>query len=112
MHEFVYRHDTDGELTLRRIGDEVRLRCRWPFDLSSDEWIELSNRFVAANYDRGLIDLKRTGHAKLDGITGGGLQFHVLQDGFVDIVAIDAQTTAATRFITRLDVRIDALELR
>jgi len=63
----------------------VILRCNWPFDLDTDEWICIQNRYSAADYARAVSDAasnaRRTG--KADGISGGLLEITQLNSGFL-----------------------------
>jgi len=69
---FVCRHPVDGEVSLTLEGDAVKLRCRWPFDRSADEWIELSNTFRLQGYRGALTKLRLGESVTIPGVFAGG----------------------------------------
>jgi hypothetical protein len=75
---FTYKHQIDGIITLDRSGEEVQLRCHWPFDLESDEWIDISNRFPLAEYRQAIRDAASRGAGSVGGVNGGYL--HIRKD--------------------------------
>lgn len=105
-----YRHPVDGEIRIDRIGEQVRLVCRWPADLSEDEWIELSNRFNADVYSqeiRRLNDRKAT-TIHIPGERHGELVLSITGDGRVEIDAVDGRSAAPPRVIMKLDLAPEA----
>lgn len=61
------------------------LRCSWPFDFDTDEWIYIENRYSASDYSKAISDAatgnKGTGRAC--GINGGFLEITQINSGFL-----------------------------
>lgn len=76
------RHATEGFFELVTLNGFVDLRCHWPVDLQSDEWIDIQNRFAIAGYLRAVDDAMSTGSGEAKGITGGSLRIISTREGF------------------------------
>ncbi len=74
-----------GYFELAAEGGLVVLRCSWPFDFTTDEWIYIKNRYYAAEYSKAVSDAaaedKRTG--KVRGVNGGFLAVTQVNSGFL-----------------------------
>jgi len=51
--------------------DTAQLSCRWPFDISTDEFVEFSNTFAADQVRTMLDDLRKIGHGRAEAIHHG-----------------------------------------
>lgn len=74
-----------GYFELAAEGGLVVLRCSWPFDFTTDEWVYIKNRYDAIDYSKAVSDAaakdKRAGKAY--GINGGFLEVTQLNSGFL-----------------------------
>jgi len=53
--------------------DVVVFRCKWPFDLDTNEWIEIENQFDRVKYVRAIESLIAHGAVKIEGKGSGYL---------------------------------------
>ena len=77
-------HPVDGRilLTLDAGRDLVALSCRWPFDLSTDEWIEIENEYALDGYRAAVADVSSSGSGNVTGVLGGYLKISRTSSGF------------------------------
>lgn len=78
----VDRHPAGGFVELVFDGDFIVLRCRWPLDLSEDDWIDIHNRYHVSNYQRAVDNAMANGTGKAPGVDGGFLEIGSVKDGF------------------------------
>jgi hypothetical protein len=76
------RHPAEGFFELVTLNGFVDLRCHWPVDLQSDEWIDIQNQFAMADYLRAVDDAMSTGSGEAKGVTGGCLRIISTLEGF------------------------------
>jgi hypothetical protein len=60
----------EGSVALLASAEAVRLECRWPFDLSEDDWISITNEFARQDFERALDSLQSDGEAQVEGAFG------------------------------------------
>jgi hypothetical protein len=71
---FTYKHHVDGSIDiLRKSNGLVEIRCRWPFDLQTDEWIEIQSTFRLLDYTNAVRNAFGTGRGEASGVSGGAL---------------------------------------
>jgi hypothetical protein len=79
------RYSLQGYFELAAEGGTVVLRCSWPFDSDTDEWIYIENRYYAPDYLKAISDAatgdKGAGRAR--GINGGSLEITQINSGFL-----------------------------
>ena len=77
--------EDEGYFELAVEGDEVVLRCSWPFDLDADEWIYIKNRYYASDYSKAISDAaaRKKGTGNACGIDGGFLEITQINSGFL-----------------------------
>ena len=73
-YRFEFTHPTDGRLILTGQHGTVVLNCHWPFDLDSDDWIDIHNTFRAEDYARAIDNALLNGEGMVRGIDGGFLK--------------------------------------
>jgi hypothetical protein len=73
-YRFEFNHPRDGRLTLAGQQGAVVLSCHWPFDLDSDDWIDIHNRFPVEDYARAVDSALLNGEGLVRGIDGGFLK--------------------------------------
>jgi hypothetical protein len=78
----VDRHPAGGYFEFVFDGDFIVLRCRWPFDLSEDEWISIQNRYRVSSYQRAVDNAMANGTGKAQGVDGGFLEIASVNEGF------------------------------
>jgi len=59
-----------GSISIEREHDDVVLRVHWPFDRSSDEWVDLSTWLPVAGVRRAISEGSR-GEARVEGSKPG-----------------------------------------
>jgi hypothetical protein len=79
------RYSLHGYFELAAEGGTVVLRCSWPFDFDTDDWIYIENRYHVSDYSKAISDAatgnKGTGKAR--GINGGFLEITRINSGFL-----------------------------
>jgi hypothetical protein len=68
-----HAHPVDGHFEINQNGDRITVICRWPFDLETDEWIDIENEFDASTYSSAVADAIATGRGEARGLTGGSI---------------------------------------
>lgn len=104
-----YKHAVEGALTFAATPSVVVLRCEWPFDRSTDEWIRLSNDFDRDTFVRAVERLVVSGSAALFGRRGGQLLLNLLPNKQVEIDFSDPSPVAPTRLQLLLNIDPTAL---
>jgi hypothetical protein len=94
---FVRKHPVDGKVSLTLEGESVKLRCRWPFDRSTDEWIELSNAFCLQGYVGALSNLGIGESVTIPGVSAGTIEVTLTEHG-VRLHMMDAQNERPTQY--------------
>lgn len=62
------KHPVEGEITIEDLNGNLKVRCRWPFDLQLDDFIEISLSIDAAQSAEFVRELTENNHATvLDG---------------------------------------------
>ena len=97
---FRRQHHVRGEVFLELDGDFVNLRCQWPFDLATDEWIKISNRFRLADYLRATQALAFPGEHTVPGIEAGEVGFEVINDQTIRFRIVGTGRIRPTEFQT------------
>jgi hypothetical protein len=102
---FVRRHPAtaEGQISLAVDRELVRLSCKWPADLLTDEWIELSNAFRFGDYAAAVERLRTEKSVTVPAVGTGSLTVSVTAAG-VKLEMIDSAGNAPTR----LDWEFDA----
>lgn len=77
----IQQHPLDGYLEISFAAATVTLRCHWPADFDSNEWIDISNSFDREGYVRMVGDAMTAGTGQVTGIAGGHLTIRVVGDG-------------------------------
>ncbi len=98
-HQHPQRSEGNFVIELRR--DEVVVRCHWPFDLETEEWIDITNSFARDDYAHWVDDLSRQDTARVNGVRGGFLEGTHLRDKVrleVSAATDDAPTRLALNF--------------
>lgn len=67
---FVFNHSVEGFVRFSRRKDRVLVTCHWPFDLDTDEWIDIEGDYAASAYDHGVASFLTNGEAKIEGTYG------------------------------------------
>jgi hypothetical protein len=106
---FVRRHNVDGEMYLEREGDFVNFYCRWPFDTSTNEWIDIRNRFRLLDYVREVRALSERRSATVMGVDSGLISFKLDSRGKIRVHAMDAARHEPPSFYTSLDAKPEQL---
>ncbi|HEY7011477.1 MAG TPA: hypothetical protein VH480_01880 [Streptosporangiaceae bacterium] len=75
-------HPAGGHCEIVGGSGLVVLRCHWPFDSDSDEWIDIENIYLATSYLRAVNDAMTSGSGLAHGIAGGLIRITALDDGF------------------------------
>lgn len=104
-----YRHPVEGSMSWTKEGDVVRFSCRWPFDLSTDEWIEVSNELDHATYVRELDTLRKVGHCLIKGKRSGCMEFTVISSDRIRLGLFDQETVRPTSLQLTLAVTVGDL---
>jgi hypothetical protein len=78
-------YPSQGYFELAAEGHTVALRCNWPLDFTTDEWIDIKNRYYALDYSKAVSDAAATdrGAGKAYGINGGFLEITQINSGFL-----------------------------
>jgi hypothetical protein len=79
---FIHSHANDGEVSLSLHDDQVRLNCRWPFDLESNDYVSIKNIYRATDYVEAVRAALGGKKARAEGIKGGFLEISPRQTGF------------------------------
>jgi hypothetical protein len=75
-----HKHPVDGLIEIfRGPQSPVKLFCRWPLDLDTDEWMDVRDTFSPANYSAAVEEAAATGHGAATGERGGSIAFDVLE---------------------------------
>ena len=99
-----YEHPVDGEISLTVVKNVVRFACRWPFDLSTDEWIHVHNEFECDTYAREVAQLTETGRARVEGRDSGHIAFAALSADEVQVDVLGVGGERACGFQVRLQL--------
>ena len=67
------RHPADGYFEIYQNADKVTVRCKWPFDVAADDWIEIQNAFKIADYASAVALAQVSGRGEAPGIEGGSI---------------------------------------
>lgn len=90
---YQWNHPTTGTLTLGSDGTTVRLSCHLPFDVQTNEWIDVSNSFALRDYCSMIRKLsKRPVHIQWN---GSELTLKVIGKGLVEVSV--SETTGSQR---------------
>jgi hypothetical protein len=76
-------HPADGYFEFVAFEEVVALRCHWPLDLVTNEWVDIQNHYLIADYLQGVGDAISTGSGEVLGVSGGYLKILSTADGFV-----------------------------
>jgi len=87
----VYKHPVEGEILLSLAGDTICFSCRWPFDLSTDEWIYINNEFDREAYIHNLTALPEKSTVKIKGKQSGHIKFTILPSGKIKLNVASSQ---------------------
>lgn len=61
---FEIRHSVEGEVRFVRSNDSLCIRVHWPFDMSTDEWIEMTLQVPFSDVHAALSDVLDRGSAR------------------------------------------------
>lgn len=86
-----------GALKITRERDEVRIDCRWPFDLQEDEWIYIVTDVSVTDFIDCLEALRVGEASHVDGIRGGFIELAPHRDGGSSLEVADRFGRAPTR---------------
>jgi hypothetical protein len=76
-------HPAGGFLEFVASNDVVALRCHWPVDLNTDDWVDIQNDYQLPSYLQAVDDSMSTGKGEAQGISGGYLRVSSIADGFI-----------------------------
>jgi len=79
------RYSLQGYFELATEGGVVVLRCSWPFDYDTEEWIYIENRYNSFDYAKAIADAAASdkGTGRAGGISGGFLEITRINSGFL-----------------------------
>ena len=63
-------HPVEGSLVFSREGDHVTVRCRWPYDLKEDLWININDHYCYPDFLAGVEKLLAGAESKIQGKLG------------------------------------------
>ena len=66
------KHRTEGSIVIDRGPEVTTLTCHWPFDLSTDEWIDINLEMESVEYLWAVRSLLETGTGRVAARRGGG----------------------------------------
>jgi hypothetical protein len=64
-------HAVEGSIELLVEGETAALHCRWPFDLTTDDFIEISNTFATEAVTQMIADLRESGKGQAEAVNVG-----------------------------------------
>jgi hypothetical protein len=102
---FVQNHPVEGAIKFATVGEHVRLCCRWPFDRSTDEWINITNNFPLRRYCMAVRRLPRTGKATVRGIKFGSLTLQIMPKNKIQMHVADSNQFDRSSFIFPLNAK-------
>jgi len=98
------RHPVEGEISFSVNGEFVKIRCHWPFDLDTNEWIYVANDFDKQRYIAAVSDLAQRSSVKIPGVQYGELCIWTTDEGPLKLSIVDCSQSAPTEFNTTVDV--------
>lgn len=98
------KHHVDGEISFSVDDERVKIRCRWPFDLYTNEWIYVANDFDKQRYIDAVSDLAHRSYVKIHGIKYGELRIRTTDEGLLKLSIVDCTQIAPTEFNTTVDI--------
>jgi hypothetical protein len=99
-----YTHPIDGLMSFSAAGDLIRFSCRWPFDLHTDEWIDITNEFDARVYAREVGQLPAKGTVRVKGTRTGHMELTILAEKKVKLDVEDNCNERPPRLVYTLDL--------
>lgn len=78
------KHRVWGEIGLESEGERVHFFCNWPFDLNTNEWIQLRNTFPLKDYLSKVRRLPKQKKVTIRGSRSGHLSFIVRSRGRIE----------------------------
>lgn len=78
-----HSHPAGGFIEFAVNNDGIVLRCHWPADLESDDWIDIQNHYPVLSYLQAIDDSMSTGNGEAQGTSGGYLRIISIADGFI-----------------------------
>lgn len=97
---FEQNHPVEGSFRLRQVSDRVAIDCHWPFDLSTDEWIDLNLEVEAGEYRRAVAEAIPGDTIRIPALPTGYLQLRVQSDDQVAISVSSGHGKSGTTFIS------------
>jgi hypothetical protein len=94
---FEHRHPVEGWVRFLKDADVVKVECRWPADLDTDEWIFIGNRVALDDYVTCLDELVATKHGRARGVEDGFVEFASTHAGATQLEMCDFAPHAPTR---------------
>ncbi len=74
---FEHRHPVEGSVRVTQSGDLVEVDCHWPFDISTDEWIDIDLEMDVSTYAAAIRDATPGATVKIPGVKAGFFQLDV-----------------------------------
>ena len=105
----VYEHPIDGSMSWAQVGDAIRFSCRWPADLSTDEWIGISNEFDHGAYVREVSRLREAGRCRIEGRRSGYMGLAVVSPHRIRLDVLDQEAIRPTSLLMTLALAIEDL---
>ena len=81
-------HPVEGEISIEEREEKLRVRCRWPFDLQLDDFIEISLAIDSAQSSKFIRDLAGEGHAT------------VIDDDGDTLLSVDRRSSATALYVS------------
>lgn len=106
----VYTHPVAGQLQLFLTEKTVEIACTWPWDLMTDEWIEIFNEFDLQAYAGAMSTFARVGVVRVDGIRSGSLALRVLGPERVRLDITDDSSERPAELSQILNVHPEAFD--
>jgi len=104
-NEFLeYKHPVEGGMSFSMVGNIIHFSCRWPFDLHTDDWIEITNDFNAFTYAREVSLLPKQGSVRIEGERSGQMELTILPDDKVMLDVVDCSRQRPPRLVYSLDL--------
>jgi len=102
-----YSHPVEGEIKILHEGGRSRLTCRWPFDLETDEFVELSNSFDETAIADMLSDFWKNGRGRANAVEHGSIEI-IRKEADFTIEATNSGRGSMARSL-RIGIPLDAL---
>ena len=88
---FQYNHPVIGQLQFKldRRAEFIQFDCDWPFDLTTNEWISITNQFPLKEFVKKVGRLPNARPAIIHGMHRGRMSLKALKIGIIEIRVAD-----------------------